>query len=148
MTQRETTNCPLGRLHHLTPQLGTWGMQGSLGTLGGHVGLEDGRQEEPHGAQHTHNHEHPQEQPIDHHGHVLPVLHNLWADRGGSHRSVLGSPCSLPVPQVGPSLSGWNPTGPCASQLVSLPLPTPAASQSHGEPGLDRKLRCVIKNQT
>lgn len=92
MTQRETTNCPLGRLHHLTPQLGTWGMQGSLGTLGGHVGLEDGRQEEPHGAQHTHNHEHPQEQPIDHHGHVLPVLHNLWADRGGSHRSVLGSP--------------------------------------------------------
>lgn len=76
-TQKETANCPLGRSHHLTPQPGSWDRWGSLGPLGRCVVLEEGRQEESHGAQHTHNYEHPQEQPVDHHGHVLPVLHDI-----------------------------------------------------------------------
>lgn len=136
MTQRETTNCPLGRLHHLTPQLGTWGMQGSLGTLRGHVGLEDGRQEEPHGAQHTHNHEHPQEQPIDHHGHVLPVLHNLWADRGGSHRSVLGSPRALFLcPKLGPHYLAGTPQAPVPHSLSVSPYPLPQLRRAMGNLG-------------
>lgn len=115
---------------------GPWGRQGSLRTLGGRVGLEEGRQEEPHGAQHTHNHEHPQEQPVDHHGHVLPVLHDLRADRGGARESVLGSPLR---PSCAPrwALTIWlEPHRPqatqnvCASARRSRP-PTPAASQSH-----------------
>lgn len=36
--------------------------------------LEEGWQEEPHGAQNTHNHEHPQEQAVDDHCDEFPVL--------------------------------------------------------------------------
>lgn len=59
--------------------------------------LEEGGQEEPHSAQHTHNHEHPQEQPVDHHGDVLPVLHDLWADKPGTQVSA-GSSLLSPSP--------------------------------------------------
>lgn len=41
-----------------------------------------GRQEEPHGAQQADNDEHPQEDPVDHHGHVFPVFLHLPAEKG------------------------------------------------------------------
>lgn len=97
----------------LTPQPGT---QGSLGPLRGRVGLEEGRQEEPHRAQHTHNHKHPQEQPVHHHGHVLPVLHDLRADRA----AVTGAhpPAVPPSPTRGPGCGAREPP----SRLVWSPL--------------------------
>lgn len=44
--------------------------------------LEEGWQEEPHGAQNTHNHEHPQEQAVDDHCDEFPVLDDLQTNRG------------------------------------------------------------------
>lgn len=61
---------------------GTRGMLGSLGALGRRVDLEEGRQEEPHGAENAHKHEHPQEQAVDHHCDKFPVLDDLQTNRG------------------------------------------------------------------
>lgn len=44
--------------------------------------LEEGWQEEPHGAQNTHNHKHPQEQAVDDHCDEFPVLDDLQTNRG------------------------------------------------------------------
>lgn len=89
------------------------------------MGLEEGRQEEPHSAQHTYDHKHPEEQAVHHHGHVLPVLHDLRADRG----PITGAGTSpLPfLPGGGPSLLGLGPPGP---HLASTP--SPAALQAPG----------------
>lgn len=63
----------LGKGHHLL-------QPSSLGFLWRLVGLEEGRQEEPTGAEHTHDHEHPQEEPVNHHGHVFPVFDHLQVE--------------------------------------------------------------------
>ena len=39
--------------------------------------LEEGLEEEAQCPRHTHDHEDPQEEPVHHHGHVLPVLDHL-----------------------------------------------------------------------
>lgn len=44
----------------------------------GRVILEERLQEHAHGAEHAHEDEDPQEEPVDHHGDVLPVLAHLW----------------------------------------------------------------------
>lgn len=62
------------------------------------MGLEEGRQKEPQGAQDAHEHEHPQEQPVHHHGHVLPVLDDLWGDRKAGYGCYAGIPPSLARP--------------------------------------------------
>lgn len=41
-----------------------------------------GREEEPHGAQQADDDEHPEEDAVDHHGHVLPVLLHLPSRKG------------------------------------------------------------------
>lgn len=41
-----------------------------------------GREEEPYSAQHADNDEHPEEDAVDHHGHVLPVLLHLPSREG------------------------------------------------------------------
>lgn len=48
---------------------------------GGVVALEQRLHEEAQRSHHTHQDEDPQEEPVDHHGHVLPVLDDLgrWA---------------------------------------------------------------------
>lgn len=81
------------------------------------MGLEEGRQEKAHSAQHAHNHEHPQKQPVHHHGHVFPVLHDLWADRGGSHRRGPGSPL---LPELGPHYLAGTAPGRRACVLYSV----------------------------
>lgn len=41
------------------------------------VALEQGLHEEAERPHHTHTHKDPQEEAVDHHGHVLPVFNNL-----------------------------------------------------------------------
>lgn len=44
------------------------------------MGLKEGRKEEPHRAQDTHEHKHPQEQAVDDHRYEFPVLDDLQTD--------------------------------------------------------------------
>lgn len=44
------------------------------------VTLEERLHKEAHRPDHAHQHEDPQEEPVDHHGHVLPVFNDLRAD--------------------------------------------------------------------
>lgn len=44
---------------------------------GGVIALEQRLHEEPQCSHHTHQDEDPQEQTVDHHGHILPVLYDL-----------------------------------------------------------------------
>lgn len=46
----------------------------------GVVTLKERLHEEAHRPDHTHQHEDPQEETVDHHGHVLPVLNDLHTD--------------------------------------------------------------------
>lgn len=57
--------------------------------------LEKGWQEEPHGAQNTHKHEHPQEQAVNNHRDELPVLDDLQTNRGWL--AVLSTEFLLPL---------------------------------------------------
>lgn len=50
----------------------------------GCVILEEWLQEHAHCAEHTHKHKDPQEEPIDHHGNVFPVLAHLCMGEGGT----------------------------------------------------------------
>lgn len=43
--------------------------------------LEERLQEHAHCAKHAHKHKDPQEEAVDHHGNVLPVLAHLWMGR-------------------------------------------------------------------
>lgn len=54
----------------------------------GRVVLEERLQEHAHGAEHADEDEDPQEEAVDNHGHVLPVLAHLWTGRsvGGRWR--------------------------------------------------------------
>ena len=45
------------------------------------VTLEQGLHEEADRPDHTHTHEDPQEEAVDHHGHVLPVFDDLQRKR-------------------------------------------------------------------
>lgn len=56
-----------------------------------------GWQEEPHGAQQADDDEHPEEDAVDHHGHVLPVLLHLPGRKGAVSAGVgAGRGCSPP----------------------------------------------------
>ena len=79
----------------------------------GRVVLEEGLQEHAHRAENAHKHKDPQEESVDHHGNILPVLAHLWkweegGDKGGGFErgtnriketslliSCLPPPCSL-----------------------------------------------------
>ena len=50
------------------------------------VALEQRLNEQPQCSDHTHQDEDPQEQPVDHHGNVLPVLDDLGTPGGERHR--------------------------------------------------------------
>lgn len=54
----------------------------------GCVVLEEWLQEHAHRAEDAHKHKDPQEEAVDHHGNVLPVLAHLWV--GKDKRGVLG----------------------------------------------------------
>lgn len=43
----------------------------------GVITLEQGLHEEAHSPNHTHTHKDPQEETVNHHGHVLPVFNYL-----------------------------------------------------------------------
>lgn len=47
---------------------------------GGVEALEEGLYEEAHRPDHTHKHKDPQEETVDHHGHILPVFNDLLGD--------------------------------------------------------------------
>lgn len=46
------------------------------------VTLEQRLHEEAQSPDHTHQHKDPQEETVDHHGHVLPVLNDLQREVG------------------------------------------------------------------
>lgn len=48
--------------------------------------VDDGLEEESQCSQHTHGHKDPQEDPVDDHGHVLPVV--LHLTRGGNAKFI------------------------------------------------------------
>lgn len=50
--------------------------------------LEERLQKHAHRAEHAHKHKDPQEEAVDHHGNILPVLAHLW--KGGGRKKGLG----------------------------------------------------------
>ena len=52
------------------------------------VALEQRLHEQPQRSDHTHQDEDPQEQPVDHHGDVLPVLDDLGTRGGERHEAT------------------------------------------------------------
>lgn len=61
----------------------TWSAWRAVDGLGCVI-LEERLQEHAHCAEHAHKHENPQEEPVNHHGDVLPVLAHLWIWGSGS----------------------------------------------------------------
>ena len=55
----------------------------------GRVVLEQGLQEHAHRAEHAHKHKDPQEESVNHHSNVLPVLAHLWKWGGETRGEVL-----------------------------------------------------------
>lgn len=57
----------------------------------GCVILEERLHEHAHCAEHTHKHKDPQEEAVDHHGNIFPVLAHLWMGEGWGEQKGFGT---------------------------------------------------------
>lgn len=80
-----------GKLSTVMLATRTWSAWRAVDGLGCVI-LEERLQKHAHCAEHTHKHKNPQEEPVNHHGDVLPVLAHLWiwgSGRGGRPKQRL-----------------------------------------------------------